>query len=269
MLNAINITLNKSFLEDIYLKYNNRKYLFSDPVYFVHQYKEKEDMEISAFISSSLAYGNIGQIKKSLTYIFSKMGKSPYFFLMSSPENKIKNIFKNFKHRFTDGNELSDFLIKIKKAYKIYGSLENLFLKNYDLNAPHIYFSIYSFINSFSKNTRPKTLLPSPQKQSAFKRFNLFLRWMVRKDNIDIGIWRKIKASQLIIPLDTHMHKIAKEFKLTKRNDTSIKTAIEITNAFKKINPQDPLKYDFALTRTKILKNDRIFNLLKKEEKCR
>lgn len=242
----------KNFFEQIYRKYNREKFLYSDPLQFVKKFKNKNDIEIAALISSSLAYGNVKQIIKSLENIFYVI-KTPYSYINLSSDKKIKNDFKNFKHRFTDGTELSNLILNIKRIYQKNRYLEDAFLKNIRKDESYIYYPMIAFLKDFLFHKTP-TLIPHPDKKSAFKRFNLFLRWLVRRDEIDTGIWTKINPSLLIIPLDTHMLRISQELKITSRKDNSIKTAIEITDFFKKINPKDPVKYDFALTRAPILK---------------
>ncbi len=248
----------KFFFENIYKKYNSRDYTYSDPISLVYRYKNKLDIEIAALISSSLAYGNVKQILKSLNKIFSVMGNSPRLFIERKSEREISKSFLDFKHRFTSGAELSIFLINLKKALKNHGTIENLFLKNMPENQKDIETSIYSFINAFNFNACAPTLFPCPEKKSSFKRLNLFLRWMIRKDSVDLGIWNNIDPSKLILPLDTHMLSISQKMGITQRKDSSMKTAREITAFFRTINPSDPVKYDFSLTRIGILKNFKV-----------
>lgn len=241
----------KTYLEKLYKKYNKKELIYSDPVQFIHRYNDFQDIEIAAIISSSFAYGNVKQIIKSLEFIFSKI-KKPYYYIKDANNNRFKRDFKNFKHRFTNSKELCSFMINIKKMYKKYRTMEELFKKHYKPQSKNIHSTTIDFLKEFLIHKTP-SLIPDPNKKSAFKRFNLFLRWMIRKDEIDIGIWN-LPLSKLIIPLDTHMYNIAKRLNITKRNDTGIKTAFEITDFFKKINPSDPVKYDFSLTREPILK---------------
>ncbi|MCX7641087.1 MAG: TIGR02757 family protein [Elusimicrobiales bacterium] len=242
----------KDFFERIYLKYTNKNYLFSDPIIFPWRFKEKTDIEIAALISSSLSYGNVKQIHNILEKIFFIL-KIPSNYLKNTTDEKIKKDFKNIKHRFTTGKEVSHFLIKLKYIYILNKDMESVFLKFYNQH-DSIDISYTNFIlNIFG--LKFKTLIPNPQNKSAMKRFNMFLRWMVRKDNIDFGIWKNISTTKLIYPLDTHIHKFALKNNITSRKDSSIITAIEITNFFKKLNSKDPVKYDFAISRLGILKS--------------
>jgi uncharacterized protein (TIGR02757 family) len=246
---------NKIFFENLYKKYNKRKYVFSDPINTLYAFKGELNIEIAGLIASSLAYGNVKQILKSLNMVFSSMGASPEAFLRKTRKTEIVKSFSNFKHRFTTAKEFSDFLINIKKSIESYGSIENMFLRHFKKDEDNLSNSIYSFIKEFSACLKTPTLIPSPEKKSSFKRFNLFLRWMIRKDEIDLGIWKKIPASKLIIPVDTHILAVSQKLGITSRKDSSMKTALEITDFFKKINPSDPIKYDFSITRKGILKN--------------
>lgn len=242
--------LNKFFFEKIYKIYTNNDYVFSDPIIFPKRFKDKTDIEISSLISSSLAYGNVKQIISTLQKIFDIL-KHPTQYIKNSSNEKIFKDFKNIKHRFTNGFEIAKLLIRLKEIYKNNKDIESLFLKFYVKGSP-IHISYTPFITNIFGN-KLKTLIPDAQKGSSMKRFNMFLRWMVRKDKIDFGIWKNISKSDLIYPLDTHVHRFALKNGITSRKDNSIKTALEITAFFKKINENDPVKYDFAISRIGIL----------------
>lgn len=242
--------IKKDYLEKIYNLYNSKRYLLTDPIIFPSRFSKKADIEIASLISSSLSYGKVEQILKTLQKVFSILS-SPLEYLKSSSTKKIIKDFKDIKHRFTTSYELASFLIRLKELYTHNKDMEEAFLRFYSpkkrINHSYTPFLLKTFGCNF------KTLIPDPRKKSAMKRFNMFLRWMVRKDNIDFGIWKRISTSLLIYPLDTHIHRFALLNKITKRKDNSIKTAYEITDFFSKIEPQDPVKYDFAITRLGIL----------------
>jgi len=244
--------LEKKFFEETYARYNKESFIYTDPLQFPKKFKDKKDIEISALLSSSLAYGNVKQIIKSLEKIFEKL-KNPYEYVILTPEERIKKDFIGFKHRFTKGLEIANMILNLKDLYEKYGSMEKAFLKHINKEDTNAYPATIRFLKEFLIRKTP-TLIPDPNKKSAFKRFNLFLRWLVRKDEVDMGIWKNIPPSFLIIPLDTHMLNISRKLGITKRKDNSIITALEITNYFKKINSKDPVKYDFSLTRAPILK---------------
>jgi uncharacterized protein (TIGR02757 family) len=174
---------------------------------------------------------------------------------MRTKPDRIFSSLSSFKHRFTTGTEMADFLINILKILKEDGSIEKYFFKGYNPSSVNLENAIYSFARRFNAMTPTPTLMPDHDKKSSFKRLNLFLRWMIRKDDVDLGVWKKIPRSKLIIPLDTHMFRISRRLGITMRKQPDMKTAIEITDFFRKISPDDPVKYDFALTRPGINKN--------------
>ncbi|HAT72273.1 MAG TPA: TIGR02757 family protein, partial [Elusimicrobia bacterium] len=207
-------------------------------------------------IAACLAYGNVTQILKSVEKVLSLMGASPAAWLRKSQPAGIKKAFTGFKHRFTTGAEMALFLLNIKHTVEKSGSLENLFLAGYDKNEATVENAIYKFVDNLGALGRTPSLTPHPRHKSSFKRINLFLRWMVRKDSVDPGVWTKVSPAKLIVPLDTHMRQVSMSIGITRRKDTSMKTAAEITAYFRKIEPSDPVKYDFALTRAGIRGNN-------------
>jgi uncharacterized protein (TIGR02757 family) len=243
--------INKNSLERIYKKYNKRALVDPDPLIFLYNYNEAQDREIVALISASLAYGRVNQILKSVDIVLRTLGKTPYKYLSSTSENDIKQSLNGFKHRFTNDEEMTGLLIGIKKVIQNHGSLQKLFYKNVKNDHENILKTLSCFVSEIKKagNLKKNSLLSDPEMGSACKRLNLFLRWMIRSDEVDPGGWSKISPAKLIIPLDTHMYQFAKCYKMTKRKNTDIKTAIEITESFKKISPLDPVKYDFSITR--------------------
>jgi len=248
----------KSYFETAYRKFNRPEFIHPDPLEFVYRYKSAGDREIAGFIAAALAYGNVKQIIRSVEKVLTPMGKSPALYLRNTSEKEISKALLNFKHRFTTGAEMSIFLLNVRTTVRNHGSLENCFFKNYRPKDEDLSASLYAFVNEFNSRACAPTLTPRPEKKSSFKRVNLYLRWMVRRDAVDPGVWKKIPPSKLIVPLDTHMFRISKKLGLTGRNDTSMKTALEITAAFRRVSPKDPVKYDFALTRTGILSNNKI-----------
>ncbi len=243
-------------LDELYEYYNRKKFVHPDPLEFLYDYNDLRDRELVALVASSLAYGRVAQILKSVSTVLKIMSFSPYDFLIETPEKKILNIFSGFKHRFTTGDHMSGMMLGAKKIIETEGSLQKAFLSGYSQDDDNIIPALSTFVNRLYcvSDCRKNSLLPLPDRGSACKRLNLFLRWMVRKDRVDPGGWRGISPSKLIIPLDTHMYNIGTGLRMTGRKQADIRTAIEITEAFKKISPQDPVKYDFALTRLGIRK---------------
>jgi len=241
----------------LYARYNRREFVHPDPLEFLYDYKDARDREVVALIASSLAYGRVRQILKSVSTVLSKMTPSPSAFLKNSTSAQIHKTFKNFKHRFTTDEDISCLLIGMKSAIEEHGSLEKCFLAGLKTEHENVISALSSFAKELTPHPHPLpqgerekgTLIPTPEKKSACKRLNLFLRWMVRKDEVDPGGWNKVPRSKLIVPLDTHMHRIARELGLTTRKQANLKTALEITEAFREVEPDDPVKYDFVLTR--------------------
>jgi uncharacterized protein (TIGR02757 family) len=225
-----------------------------DPLEFLYSYSDIKDREIAGLVASSLAYGRVSRILKSTGYILEKMGVSPYRYLIDSDQEFLKSSFAGFKHRFTNGDEVAALLFSAARLIKSFGSLNKAFLDGYSESDPNIIPALLAFCKKiyFISGDSCCTLVPLHTGKSAFKRINLYLRWMVRKDMVDPGGWHGIPASKLLVPLDTHMYRISTLLELTSRKQADMKTAIEITESFKKIEREDPVKYDFALTRAGI-----------------
>jgi len=241
----------KQKLDELYDLYNDRKYVHPDPLEFLYDYPDPMDMELIGLIASSLAYGRVAQILKSVSTVLEKMHGSPRKFLTESTDRSIRSAYSGFKHRFTTGDEMTFMLIRMRELIEKHGTLQGCFLKSYRQEDETVMPALTAFVKQFNGDNgdSKNSLLPSPAKGSACKRLNLFLRWMVRQDAVDLGGWKDIPASKLIIPLDTHMYRICSSMKMTCRKPADMATALEITDYFRKISPEDPVKYDFAITR--------------------
>lgn len=239
-------------LDCLYDQYNRRKYVHPDPLEFLYNYDDIRDREIAGLIASSLAYGKVAQILKSVFLVLEKMGESPYVYLCSTSESEITSHYQPFVHRFARGAHLSALLIGIKHIIADYGSIYNCFIDGFNATDETIVPALTDFskkITAASGDYSPGHLMPCPDKGSACKRLNLYLRWMIRNDDVDPGGWNGISASKLIVPLDTHMFRISVKLGLTARKQANLLAAIEITEGFKRWSPADPVRYDFALTR--------------------
>lgn len=239
--------ISKAELEKLYKTYNKRKYVHPDPLEFLYNYPDIRDREIAGLIASSLAYGRVAQILKSVERILSKMGLSPYRFVRKTKSADFINIFRGFKHRFTTHCDIADLLSSIHQILQKYGSLNECFIAGTEKYDETVMPALDKFLEEL--DCTGGYLIPLPRKGSACKRMHLYLRWMVRKDDVDPGGWNGISPGKLIVPLDTHMANIGKSLGMTKRNSADQKMTLDITNAFRKISPHDPVKYDFALTR--------------------
>lgn len=212
------------------------------------------DIEVMAFIASVFAYGNVKQIINSLSKFLEIANNQPFKFIQDF--TTANSISSKFIHRFYSSKDILHLFMLLHFAYKEFGSLKKLFLSGYQKSDSNTKNAITNFSNFFLETAQNefgtlsrglKFMFPLPEKGSACKRMNLFLRWMVRKDELDFGLWREIPTSKLIIPVDTHVARICKQLKLTKRKNVSWKMAEEITHNLKKFDPDDPVKYDFAI----------------------
>ncbi len=244
----------RPFLDRIYVTYNKRVYVNPDPLLFLYEYAEACDRELVALVASSLAYGRVAQILKSVRIVLDVLGPHPRDFLMGVCEAELSEALEGFKHRFSSGRELSLMLSGAREAIERHGSLERCFLAGLSRSDGNILPALSKFASQLSSKFPggESYLTPSPEKGSACKRLNLMLRWLVRSDEVDPGGWGEVPASKLIVPLDTHMFRIAKGFGLTSRSSADLKSAVEITKGFAAVAPEDPVKYDFSLTRSGI-----------------
>jgi uncharacterized protein (TIGR02757 family) len=254
--NIENKKILKNILEGLYRKYTHKKYIPPDPLQFVYHYKTQADMEIAGFLSAMFAYGAVEQIEKFLTALFGVMGKSPAKFIKTLSA-KDKKLFKSLKYRFNTSEDIICLLESLKKVLVRYGSLENLFLEGYSSSDKNIIPAAMKFIGALTGETSAglKFLLSDPARGGTCKRLFLFLRWMVRKDQVDTGLWKKIDKTKLIVPVDVHIGRLSKILGLHNKKTVNLKTAIEITAGFAQISPADPVKYDFSLCRIWILEN--------------
>ncbi len=241
-------------LERIYLQYNKRGYVDPDPLLFLYDYPDKQNREIAGFIAACFAYGRVEQIMKTVAHILGKFTPTPYDYLMSRAKKDMADDFKGFRYRFASDVHLINLLWGLREVLKTFESLENCFYTGMASDDETVLPGLAFFSEQIRKNKKIGHLLADPQKKSACKRSLLFLRWMIRKDLVDPGGWGKTTPSQLIVPLDTHMHKIGTMLGFTTRKSSDMKTALQITQGFKRIVRKDPVRYDFCLTRFGIRK---------------
>jgi len=251
-------------LESLYKKNNRRDSIKPDPLQFVYKYSDPADMEIAGFLAAALAYGRVQQIEKSLTRLFQRMGESPAQFVRNFDRQKRARL-ADFKHRFTAGDDISDLLTLLKTILNHFGDIQTFFLQGYDPDDTNIIPALSKFCDSllamYAGNHKGRVttslayLLTRPAAGSACKRLNLFLRWMVRRDEVDAGLWKSVDKAKLIVPVDVHMARLCKILRLYDRKTVSLAAAVEITRGFAQIEPADPVKYDFALSRIGIVDN--------------
>jgi len=249
----------KTILDRFYREYDFKGRIAHDPIEFPRKYKDLRDIEVSGLIASCLAYGRVELFKPVIGRILDVMGKSPCDFVMSFDVAKNKQRFAGIKYRFNETEDIVCLIYMIKKLLLKYSSLEKAFMNFYGPADENIGRGLSGLVAEFLEidsspvygtDRKPaglKQFLPSPANGSACKRANLFLRWMIRDKDMDFGVWRDVPKDRLVIPLDTHIAKISLCLGLTRRKAQDWKAAVEITEALKKFDPEDPLKYDFAL----------------------
>lgn len=248
----------KETLDRFYRDYDFDERLQHDPIQFPRLYSDPRDIEVAAFISSSLAYGRVDLFIPVIRNILSRMGKSPFEFIINF-DLRERHLFKDIKYRFNLSDDIFCLLYVLSVILKRYGSLERLFKLYLRGDDPYITSGLEGMIEEilridtsviYGKSSKPKGFLqffPSPKKGSACKRANLFLRWMIRDRDIDFGIWHDVGRNKLVIPLDVHIAKISMCLGFTGRKVQDWKTAVEVTESLRILDPEDPLKYDFAL----------------------
>lgn len=233
-------------LNRLYRKYNKKIYIHPDPLEMVYRYDRKEDQEIVGLIASSFAVGNVKAILKFLDSLLMKMGDSPYLYLKNTDSEKIEADMENYYYRYYSSDDIAQFLLAVKSVLVRFGSIEEWVMCSYNSEDENI--SVLMRILSADLNLN-SSLIPKSTGNSGFKRFALYFRWMVRKDDVDLGLWKGISPSKLILPLDTHMMNISHILGFTNSKANSMSNALKITNEFKRIESDDPVKWDFALSR--------------------
>ena len=210
-------------------QYNNPSFIEDDPIKIPHLFKKKEDIEISGFLTSSIAWGNRKSIISNSKKMMQLLDNDPYNFVINHSEKDLNNLL-NFVHRTFNGFDFTQFITSLKHIYKNYGGMENIF-------------------SEIDHTERTKKHVSDPMKGSASKRINMFLRWMIRKDNkgVDFGIWDSIDPKYLSCPLDVHSGNVARKLGLIKRNPNDHKAVVELDKVLRSFDKKDPVKYDFAL----------------------
>ena len=239
----------KSFLEGMYYVYARRELIYPDPLYFLYNYDDLRDREVVGLITSSLAYGRVAQIMKSSEKVLACLGARPSEFLMKHEDEDI--VPSSFKHRFTTSADMNNYLHNISGVLKEYGNIETFIGECLKSSAGELLSALDKFAGRLSRNKAEGSfsLITAPKDGSACKRLFMYLRWLVRKDDVDPGGWSVIKPSELVVPLDTHMYHISLKLGLTSRKLPNLLTAQQITRNFLPYAPLDPVKFDFSLSR--------------------
>jgi uncharacterized protein (TIGR02757 family) len=238
-------------LDGLYRDINHRGYVHPDPLEFLYAYRRLADREIVALLASSLAYGRVAQILKSVSDVLGRIGPEPAQYLAETTPGAMRKTMRGFKHRFSTGRQVAAMLAGARSVIAEHGSLGACFAQGVSDDDPTILGALEAFVAEITEAAGEDCghLLPDPARGSACKRLCLMLRWLVRKDDVDPGGWSGVSAAKLLVPLDTHMHRIATGLGATKRKAADMRTVVEITEAFGRLAPEDPVRYDFALTR--------------------
>ena len=239
----------KDFLDEKSYQYESLEFIKDDPILVPHSFTKKEDIEISGFITSVISWGNRKSIINSAKKIIEFMDYSPFDFILNHTN---KDLYKEKEsiHRTFNSTDLNYFIVSLKRIYKDYNGLEDILSNNSNGNDLQKRISTFKEIFfSIDHPIRTRKHLPSPIDGSSAKRFNMFLRWMVRSNEkgVDFGLWNKIDKSDLSLPLDVHTGRIARLLGLLKRNTNDSKAVEEINLKLREMDPKDPIKYDFAL----------------------
>tara|TARA_B110000037_G_C17023929_1_gene466533 strand:- start:136 stop:918 length:783 start_codon:yes stop_codon:yes gene_type:complete len=242
----------KKILEDAYQRHHNSDFIKDDPLQIPHEFSSLQDIEIMAFFSSILAWGQRKTIINNCRKLISIFNGQPHDFILSHSSVDLKNLL-GFKHRTFNDTDLLYFVAFLKHHYSTHESLEDAFVQGMSPNDEDVTGALVGFHDYFTSleffPSRTRKHIATPARNSACKRLNMFLRWMVRVDDqaIDFGLWTQINPSQLLCPLDVHVERQARALGLIKRKQRDFKTVIELSNNLRKIDPIDPIRFDFAL----------------------
>lgn len=257
----------KAHLDLLYGRYG-ASFLETDPICFPRRYADRDDREVIGFLATCLAYGRVAHIKSSVERVVEVLGPRPARFIRRLDPARARRLLRGFVHRFNDARDVGLLLHYVRQMLEERGSIEGYFLSGYSDQQEDVGPALASFASrTLDLDCSPwypagrvpaaagvRFFLPSPGDGSSCKRLNLFLRWMVRADDgVDMGLWNRVSPSKLVIPLDTHVSRISSFIGLTARRTVDWKMAIEVTSRLRELDPDDPVKYDFALCRLGIL----------------
>jgi uncharacterized protein (TIGR02757 family) len=259
-----NLTLLGERLEALRREWRSSR-LDSDPLVFAHRFRDPSDREVVAFLSASLAFGRVASIQASVERVLAVLGPRPAAFLDSWDERDLASL-RGFRHRWVKGEDVEDFLRMVKRARRAHGSLGALFAvgdgdglagEDYVAALSHFHrnllFLLFPLPSDISRGL--KFLLPSPAAGSACKRSHLFLRWMIRTEGFDLGLWTggRFTPARLLLPMDVHVHRISRRIGLTRRKTADLAASREATAWLRRLAPDDPVAYDWPLSRLGIL----------------
>lgn len=239
----------KEFLDFKVAEFNTPDFIDSDPVQIPHEFSKEEDIEIAGFLTATISWGNRKSILKNANFLMDLLERSPYAFVMEHSDEDLEKLRK-FVHRTFNGGDLIYFIRALRNIYLNHGGMEDIFA--FHAKKDNLQPAIHEFKKIFFElphEIRTEKHVSDPLKNSAAKRINMFLRWMVRRDpgHVDFGIWQRISPAQLSCPLDVHSGNVARKLNLLSRKQNDAKALRELDASLRRLDPEDPVKYDFAL----------------------
>jgi uncharacterized protein (TIGR02757 family) len=239
----------KEFMDEKAEKFNRLVFIETDPIQIPKLFSQKENIEIAAFLTATISWGSRPVIIKNALRLMQLMDNRPYEFITQNSEKKLEHL-ESFVHRTFNGQDCIYFIRSLKNIYQKHGGLQQVFESGFQKEN-----SVQSALNYFYKvffelpGERTRKHISNVERGAAAKRLNMFLRWLVRNDDcgVDFGLWKGIPASQLMLPLDVHTGNVARKLGLLQRKQKDWKAVEEVTEVLRKFDPQDPVKYDFAL----------------------
>ncbi len=239
----------KEFLDEKADLYNRPAFIASDPIQVPKQFSQKENIEIAAFLTATISWGNRPAIIRNALHLLQLMDNRPYEFILESTDPEI-NPLKKFVHRTFNGDDATYFIRSLKNIYQTHGGLQQIIETGFQKEKT-VKGALAHFYRVFFEmpGERTRKHLANVEKGASAKRLNMFLRWLVRKDNrgVDFGIWNGIPVSELMLPLDVHTGNVARKLGILKRKQNDWKAVEEVTETLRKFDSEDPVKYDFAL----------------------
>ena len=243
-------------LDRIHRRYHRPQYLRPDPLQFVHDYSDPADREVVALIAAGLAFGRVATILANVERVLVALGPRPAEVLRAGNLAATHRRLRDFRHRWCDAAQMRALLEGMGEVLRTEGSLRECFRAGARRRDEDVRRGLAHLVDCLAPEGN--CLLPRPDGGSACKRLHMFMRWMVRRDEIDPGGWSGVSPARLLIPLDTHMFRIGQRLGLTRRKQPDLAAVLEITEGFRRLRPRDPVRYDFSLTRLGIRADCRV-----------
>ncbi len=242
------------WLEEILSEFSRKNFLYSDPLGVVHQYQDPKDQELIALVSALFAFGNVTSILKTLEQILRPLEGRPYEVLLHLKKSEMKKIWGKSYYRFYTSADIIFLFDRLQRILKAHGRLETAFASGWKGDTLTSVLNFRSLFTAEAPQSNGIKFMFAHPFEGTAKRWHMFLRWVVRKDDVDLGLWKSIPKSHLIQPLDTHLFQIGRALKLTRFKSPGLNAALQMTESFKKWAPEDPIKFDFALCRLGVLR---------------